>query len=63
MNRRSVPLVASDDAPLNLDVLLAEDNPINQEVAISMLDLLGCQCTAVDNGRLAVEAIQRKTSY
>ena len=40
-------------------VLLAEDNEVNQEVAIAMLEDLDCRVTVVDNGRLAVEAVQR----
>jgi two-component system sensor histidine kinase/response regulator len=32
-------------------VLLAEDNPVNQEVAISMLDILGCTYELAENGR------------
>ncbi len=38
-------------------VLLAEDNPINQEVARSMLDSLGCLVTVVDNGAKALAAL------
>ena len=36
-------------------VLLAEDNPVNQEVAREMLELLDCQMEVVNNGRKAVE--------
>jgi signal transduction histidine kinase/DNA-binding response OmpR family regulator len=32
-------------------VLLAEDNPVNQEVAISMLEILGCSYELAENGR------------
>jgi two-component system, sensor histidine kinase and response regulator len=38
-------------------VLLAEDNPVNREVAAGMLEMLGCKAHAVENGRLAVEAV------
>ena len=37
-------------------VLLAEDNPVNQDVAREMLELLDCQMAVVSNGRTAVEA-------
>jgi len=36
-------------------VLLAEDNEVNREVAVAMLDALGCEVRAVRNGREALE--------
>ncbi len=39
-------------------VLLAEDNPINQEVTLRRLKKMGHEVTVVENGRLAVEACQ-----
>ncbi len=39
----------------NVRVLVAEDNPVNQEVARGMLDSLGCQTTLAANGGQAVE--------
>ena len=39
-------------------VLLAEDAPVNQEVALLMLDSLGCDTTLAENGREALDACQ-----
>ncbi len=39
-------------------VLLAEDNPVNREVAVCMLEQLGCQVVAVEHGRDAVAATE-----
>ena len=55
---------ASADAPapyprLPCHVLLAEDHPVNQEVALAMLQELGCSAEIVENGRDAVQAVGR----
>ncbi|MCU7919938.1 MAG: response regulator [Candidatus Thiodiazotropha sp. (ex Epidulcina cf. delphinae)] len=39
-------------------VLLAEDNPINTELATAMLDNLGCQYQVAENGLEALELLQ-----
>lgn len=41
-------------------VLLAEDGLVNQEVAVGFLKQRGHQVTVVENGQLAVEALQRE---
>jgi signal transduction histidine kinase/CheY-like chemotaxis protein/HPt (histidine-containing phosphotransfer) domain-containing protein len=38
-------------------ILVAEDNPVNQELIGEMLDALGCRVTMVDNGREALRAL------
>jgi CheY-like chemotaxis protein len=43
---------------LGARVLLAEDNHVNQEVAIAMLQALGCQVCAVVDGRQALERLE-----
>ncbi len=40
-----------------LYVLLAEDNPVNQELGRLILEGLGCRVTVVDDGRAAVEKV------
>jgi signal transduction histidine kinase/ActR/RegA family two-component response regulator len=40
-------------------ILLAEDNLVNQEIAVAMLESLGCRMEVVDDGNKAVDAWQR----
>ncbi len=45
---------------LNATVLLAEDNLINQDVALNMMENFGCKVEVVSNGRSVIEAAQKK---
>ena len=42
-------------------ILLAEDNPINQEVVVALLELVGAVVTVAGNGREALDALQHDT--
>ncbi len=54
-NAETNPLM-SQNVQLNGRILLAEDNLINQEVAIGMLDIHGCEVDVVHNGQEALQA-------
>jgi len=59
------PLLQPGQAPATVEevfgarVLLAEDNGVNQEVAVAMLEALGCWVCAVGNGRQALDELER----
>jgi two-component system, sensor histidine kinase and response regulator len=48
---------ASDAGAAGPRILLVEDNPVNREVAVAMLESLGCAVEAAENGWLAIEAM------
>jgi two-component system, sensor histidine kinase and response regulator len=52
---------ASGGRAVGPKILLVEDNPVNREVAIGMLESLGCATDAAENGWLAVEAMNTAT--
>ncbi|MCJ7444956.1 MAG: response regulator [Methanotrichaceae archaeon] len=58
----SIPaLIESQSAPNSLlKILLAEDNPVNKKVALSMLKRLGYQADVATNGKEVLEAVNRK---
>ena len=41
-----------------ISVLVAEDNPVNQKIAIAFVKKLGFKCTAYPDGRQAVDALK-----
>jgi signal transduction histidine kinase/DNA-binding response OmpR family regulator len=58
-----LPPSAAIDAsiePLNLDVLVVEDNAINQKVVKSMLQRLGHTVSIAENGECALQMIRQK---
>ncbi|AVR96591.1 CHASE domain-containing protein [Pseudoduganella armeniaca] len=58
----AVPRPAAPPAPAQplagMHVLLAEDHPVNQTVAVTMLHYAGAEVTVADNGRAAVDALR-----
>jgi len=42
-------------------ILLVEDNPINQQVALELIESTGVEITVVENGQKAVEAVENQT--
>ena len=57
----SVAHAVSIDTDRRLAVLLAEDNPINQKLATTLLTRMSCDVDTVENGVDAVAAVQKKT--
>jgi signal transduction histidine kinase/HPt (histidine-containing phosphotransfer) domain-containing protein len=56
----SCKLNLNPEGQLPLNILLAEDNQINQELAIAMFAKMGYQLTVVANGIEALEALEKQ---
>jgi CheY-like chemotaxis protein len=53
----SAPTARAEYQPLHAHILLAEDNRVNQLVAIAMLEKLGCRVQVVGDGYAVLEAL------
>ncbi|MBY0522033.1 MAG: response regulator [Gemmataceae bacterium] len=56
----SAPVPAPPSGPNNLRILLAEDNPVNQRVAVRLLEKQGYDVHVVDSGTRALQALERQ---
>lgn len=52
------PVVAENDIPY--DILIAEDNLVNQKLAVKILEKYGHQVEIAENGSLAVDAFKAR---
>ena len=59
VNPLFVDAVENDEISLNAHVLVAEDNSANQQVAIGMLERLGCSVVVAGNGVEAINLLER----
>ena len=55
---QSDPLPKERRVSMGANVLVVEDNPVNQAVALSMLESLGCHCDVAADGIEGVEAVK-----
>ena len=56
----STPWISRAQPAAALRILLAEDNVVNQKVAVRLLDRLGCSVEVVSDGAEAVAAVERQ---
>jgi len=53
-------LESSEEGPLDLEILVADDNQVNLRVAQGMLERLGCRATLVENGEAALTSLRQR---
>jgi two-component system sensor histidine kinase/response regulator len=58
-SHRASPVQA--EKRFELRILVAEDNEVNQEVAVAMLQALGCQVQTASNGQEALDRLERES--
>jgi CheY-like chemotaxis protein len=58
-SERRCPALAIDPDLRGARILVAEDNPVNQVIAVKLLEKLGMRADAVASGKEALQAIQR----
>ena len=54
------PVQSKSAAPSTAHILLVEDHPVNQKLALALLSRLGYSADLAENGRFAVEAARAK---
>ncbi|AZZ37336.1 hypothetical protein CIK05_11220 [Bdellovibrio sp. qaytius] len=55
LHNQSIPQFTN--AKISGRVLVVEDNPINQKIALKLVEKMGCRADAVGNGREAIDAL------
>ena len=56
----NIPVKEYESIRFDNKILVAEDNPVNQAVALDMLERLGCQVTIAANGQEALTDLSRE---
>jgi signal transduction histidine kinase/ligand-binding sensor domain-containing protein/CheY-like chemotaxis protein len=60
-NMLEASLGAGDEPPVRLHILLAEDNPVNQRLAMRLLERRGHRVDVASSGREAIDWVERET--
>jgi len=63
-NDNNTDVIAPSSSAASLThVLVVEDNPLNQEVAMAMLETMDCLCTVMENGAAALDALKKPNNF